>query len=251
MKAPYLPGKAVSAAILLAALLTAAAASAADNERTTESTHYSAGGRDAREAIKTERVTQESNKVVSKSRTSAASKTGQTASRNTSNDFWFYSADVVLFGDADFDGYYSGIDLLFDADTIYAEADVYAVLFLSFNGADWEEYAVTETFTIRGSSPNDDYSVVTDLVSGFPTGSYDLLIELYDAWNDDFLAYIGPDDTSELSFLPLEDINLDTPVGSDTTVVINSEGGGAASIGLLVALAGGILFRRRAGRRER
>lgn len=250
MKAPYLPGKAVSAAILLAALFAAATVSAADTERTTESTHYSSGGRDAREAIKTERETRETSATTSKSRTTGVSKTSQSAARSVSNDFWFYSADVVLFGDEDFDGYYSGIDLLFDADTIYAEADVYAVLFLSFNGADWEEYAVTETFTLFGSSPNDDYSVVTDLVAGFPTGSYDLLIELYDAWNDDFLAYIGPDDTSELSFLPLEDINNDTPIGPDTTVVINTEGGGSASLALLLGLAGAIALRRRAGHRR-
>ena len=57
------------------------------------------------------------------------------------NDFWFYAADVVLFNDDDFDGYYWGIDLLFDADTYYDVADVYAVVYLSYQGGPWNEFA--------------------------------------------------------------------------------------------------------------
>ena len=62
-------------------------------------------------------------------------------------DFWFYTADVILFNDDDFDGYYWGIDLLFDVDTYFDVADVYAVVYLSFQGGPWNEFAVTESFT--------------------------------------------------------------------------------------------------------
>ncbi|MDJ0758684.1 MAG: choice-of-anchor H family protein [Woeseiaceae bacterium] len=234
MKTQFLPGARLSALILSLTLVTAMCAlqtaKADDGERVVESTHYTSGGRDARQVIRTSRDTFAATQGVDKSVKRDVAKSGQQASQSANQDFWFYSADIILFGDADFDGFYSGIDLLFDADTIYAEADVYAVVYLSFEGGAWEEYAVTDTFTIFGASDNDDYSVVTDLVSGYPTGSYDVLIELFDAFNDDFLAFIGPDDTSELSFLPLEDIGRDTP--PETTVVINNEGGGG-SAGLL------------------
>ncbi len=83
-------------------------------------------------------------------------------------DFWIYEADVVLYSDRDGDGYYSGIDLLFDADSYYDVADVYAVLYLSYEYGEWNEYAETETFTIFGASGDDEYVVETDLVQGYP-----------------------------------------------------------------------------------
>ena len=152
-------------------------------------------------------------------------------SRSTNTDFWFYDADVILFNDNDGDGYYHGIDLLFDADTIYSSAEVYAVVYLSLEGGPWNEYAVTENFLIAGASSDDEYVVVTELMSGYPTGSYDLLIELFDTWDDAFVASFGPVDTSELAFLQLEDAGRDAP--RDTTVVIR-EGGGGGLGGLLL-----------------
>ena len=158
-------------------------------------------------------------------------------------DFWFYLADVELYGDSDRDGYYSGIDLLFDVDTYYSVADIYAVAYLSYEGGPWEEYAVTEDFTIFGSSGTDDYVIVTDLVSGYPRGDYDILIEVFDAGTSEFLAYFGPEDTSELAFLPLEDMDRDAPV-PETRITVNSGGGGAsdwlwlALLGIFATLSG-------------
>ena len=43
-----------------------------------------------------------------------------------------------------------------------------------------------------------------------------------------FLAEFGPEDTSELSFLPLEDANRDDPHFDDPVVIVHS-GGGATS----------------------
>lgn len=161
-------------------------------------------------------------------------------------DFWLYSADVVLFLDADRDGYYAGIDLIFDADTYYEVADVYAVLYLSYEYGPWNEYAETETFTIFGASAGDEYAVETDLVQGYPTGNYDILIELYDAYDNSFVASLGPEDTSELSILPLEDAGRDAPSGT-TQIVVNSGGGGAPGWLLILGLAGASLLRRSRG----
>jgi len=177
-------------------------------------------------------------------RSNMVSKAGAQRSAAVSNDFWFYSADVVLFNDHDQDGHFHGIDLLFDADTYYADVDVYAVTYLSLDGGPWNEYFATDNFTLFGTSADDEFNIVSELVSGYPTGSYDLLIELFDAYDDAFLASFGPVDTSELAFLPLEDSNRDVPV--DTTVVVVEDGGGSLGwLTLLVLLAAPRVFVRR------
>ncbi len=76
---------------------------------------------------------------------------------------------------------------------------------------------------------------MTDLVSGYPRGDYDILIEVFDAGTSEFLAWFGPEDTSELAFLPLEDMNRDAPA-PETRVTVNSGGGGASDLLLLVLL---------------
>lgn len=175
----------------------------------------------------------------------AAAKSAPPALKAANTDFWFYTADVELFNDHDRDGYYHGIDLLFDADTYYTFAEVYAVVYLSLNGGPWNEYAVTEDFTLWGASADDEYVIVTELISGYPPGSYDILIELFDAFDNSFLAWIGPEDTSELAFLPLEDLDRDS-VEVPEVVVINRGGGGAvgAVLILLLGLATLAKFRR-------
>ena len=160
---------------------------------------------------------------------------GSVQAQSGSYDYWFYEADVILFNDDDLDGYYRGIDLLFDVDTIYSAADVYAVLYLSYEGGPWNEYAVTEDFTIFGASGSDEYVLVSELQSGYPTGSYDILIELFDAYDGRFLTDFGPIDTSELSYLPLEDYNRDAPI-EEVRVVVSHGGGGAMDAWLVSAL---------------
>ena len=179
-------------------------------------------------------------------RVSAANKAAAGQAKSSANDFWFYTADVVLFGDDDADGYFHGIDLLFDADTIYDSVDVYAVAYLSLNGGPWNEYVTTNVFTIYGASSEDEYVIVTELESGYPTGDYDLLIELYDAFDGAFLAEFGPADTAELSYLALEDYQLDAPYVEEV-VVVGHQGGGGAAAGLLGLLLLPVVrqFRRR------
>ncbi|NOR37066.1 MAG: hypothetical protein GQ577_09975 [Woeseiaceae bacterium] len=160
-------------------------------------------------------------------------------------DFWFYTADIELFNDHDRDGYYHGIDLLFDADTYYAIADVYAVVYLSLDGGPWNEYAATEDFTLFGASSEDDYVIATELLAGYPSGSYDVLVELFDAYDNTFLAYFGPNDTSELAFLPLEDAGRDVADVPDVTVVNHQHGGGSTGAAFILVLALVVLRRLR------
>lgn len=165
--------------------------------------------------------------------------TGDVTANNAAapnTDFWFYDAWVELYSDVDRDGYYSGLELTFDADTVYSVADVYAVVSLSYEYGPWNEYAETEDFTIFGSVSTDEYYIETDLVSGYLTGNYDILIELYDSYDNSFVASIGPDESSDLAILPLEDQNRDALVGGTTQVVVNQGGGGSLSWFLLAAL---------------
>jgi len=177
---------------------------------------------------------QRSGARTNKGERSALQKSGISPSQAGDPNIWFYDADVELFSDFDRDGYYFGIDLLFDADTIYTAVDVYAVLYLSYEFGPWNEYASTDDFTLFGSTSDDDYIVETELVSGYPTGNYDILIELFDAYDGTYLASFGPDETSELASLPLEDSTRDAVSDGHTHVV--SSGGGSLSWLLLVGL---------------
>ena len=240
---------------ILATASAFAEAEAMDDSRSSTSLHFEQGGRaNGRDRTKgQESIDQYPSLSITGERKAPASQSAAKsdstmesvtqAARLVADDFWFYEVDVILFYDDDGDGYYYGIDLLFDVDTYYDVADVYAAVYLSYEGGPWNEYAVTEDFTIYGTSATDEYVLVTELASGYPTGDYDILIELFDAFDGAYLASIGPEDTSELAFLPLEDYNRDAP-GFDRPVAVNRGGGGAAGIWLLIPLAA-ILRRRK------
>lgn len=223
----------------------------AADKRVSESSHYARSGRAQGTAVKESRDEYDElaliGERVGKIRSPDQAKTTASQAQAPNIDFWFFLADVELFRDVDRDGYFSGIDLLFDADTIYTAADVYAVVYLSLEGGPWNEYAVTEDFTIFGATSSDEYIIVTDLLSGYQTGSYDILIELFDAFDSSLLAFIGPADTSELGFLPLEDIDHDTPLDGGHTIIVHDGGGGSLDwlVLLLLVTASVARWRRR------
>jgi len=130
-----------------------------------------------------------------------------------SSGFYFHSVDVSLYGDLDYDGYYSEFTVNFDADTDYSSATVYALLYLSYEGGPWELYYETDYFNIYGSSSSDDLSVSTILTNGYPPGRYDVLIDLYDEYDNSLVATISSDDTYALADLYLEDTSYEN--GSD------------------------------------
>ena len=240
--------------LLLVGFFGIATASAETGERTSSSKQFVTGGRDATSATVETRDAYAAiatdgarlstrNRPVDALRSGGSSAAGSVAAAG-SLDFWIHDADVIVFGDDDADGFYYGIDLLFDADTVWNSADVYAVLYLSLDGGPWNEYAVTEDFRIAGARADDEFVVITELESGYPTGDYDLLIELFDADNGDFLADYGPELNSALSLLPLEDFNRDAPTFDiPVTVTRSSGGGGATGLTGVLLLAGLVVLR--------
>ena len=226
-----------------------AAPDATDSVRSSVSRHHAKGGRDnpvvsSESTDECESLTTSGTRSKSNTRggfaklDSGTLGSGTATTQSGSLDFWIYDADVQLFNDDDRDGFFHGIDLLFDADTIYSAAEVYAVVYLSLDFGPWNEYGITEDFWIFGASGTDEYVLVTELMSGYPTGDYDLLIELFDADDNFFLTSFGPDETSALSFLPLEDFNRDAPI-DDIPIAVSHGGGGAAdtwTIGILLLL---------------
>jgi len=139
----------------------------------------------------------------------------------------------------------------FDADTIYTYSYVYAEIYVSADGTAWELLYSTQDFDIWGSDPDDDYEVETELISGYSTGLYDVLIELYDADTGELVDEFGPNESPEFSLLPLEDSGRDgAPVpppdyGYDYDDHDHDGGGGAVSWLGLAGLLGALALRRR------
>lgn len=235
-------------ALLLGGFLAVGTVNAAESDRTakresfTEQGQRNAGG-SAISGIELQDAMQKDGPRLS---ASSSSKSGSRVASSDPN-FWIYDAATLLFHDYDNDGYYTRLELEFDADTNFVSADVYARLFLSLDGGPWNEYTTTAIFTIHGSSGTDDYFVDTDLVSGYPAGSYDLLIELYDAYDGQFVTSFGPAESSELFDLPLEDQKADSVIISSP--VSHSHGGGGAT-GWLAALFLAALLLIRVSRRR-
>ncbi|GAA6184760.1 MULTISPECIES: choice-of-anchor H family protein [Alteromonadaceae] len=156
-------------------------------------------------------------------------------------DFWIYDATVFLDIDRDADGYYSGFTLEFDADTIYTEAEVYARLYLA-RGDVFEEYHTTSLFFINGDSSSDSYVIESDLQTGFPPGDYELLIELYDTYDNRLVAISDGYSDADLSLLTLESQSYEQP----QVIIVTEHGGsfGFLTLLLIPILMGRVFFTR-------
>lgn len=159
------------------------------------------------------------------------------------NDFWIFDSWATLSNDFDYDGYYSTVTVEFDADTIYNRAYVYAIIYLGTNDV-FDSIHVTSVFAIDSDSSNDSFIVESELLSGFPSNDYEIMIELYDADNDQFVAFSDGLDDADLSFVPLESSNYE--ITPEPTVVVVEEHGG--SLGILAMIALGFASIRRATR---
>jgi hypothetical protein len=235
----------------LAALLLAAPAVAtvapSDNERVLRSAQGFAVDHAADElrdsSTFTEAVTPEA-ELVTKPR--ASGPLGPKIAAATLNDSYVYDGSTDLFSDRDRDGYYHHLRVTFDADTSLGSADLYAIVYLSADGNAWERLFTTDDFTIHGAAPDDDYEVETDLVSGYSTGLYDVLVELYDAKTNGLVDDFGPNDSSDFSALPLEDAYRDgDPPPPDLAPVVADGGGGAIDWFTLPALLSALAWARR------
>jgi hypothetical protein len=151
------------------------------------------------------------------------------------SDFSFFDAGSTLLADRDDDGFHREFRVRFDADVVSGDALVFARLYLRRVGdRDWLLYHETDDFQISGESGDDSYFVTTTLDDGWPTGDYDVLIDLYESGFSGIVATIGPLDSDALALLPLEEAGLDLPIELPgysirdvrTTLLIDDDGDG-------------------------
>ncbi|MFT5503627.1 MAG: hypothetical protein ACI8XC_001338 [Gammaproteobacteria bacterium] len=126
--------------------------------------------------------------------------------------FYIYDADLSSNFDDDNDGFYHSLTVSFDVDVTVDEAAIYAKLYLSHEGGPWIPYYTTDLFNIYEDSAFDRYEVTTDLVDGYPTGYYDVLIEVFSLNH----AYQVASEVLDYSYLGretlLEDFSRDEPL---------------------------------------
>ena len=198
-------------------------ASAAETENMKESTAQSVKVKSAQSASRLPQVDSGILKVVRKSvdkkeRTSNQAKTGVKRSSKlrakdlqksqNSASFSIYDAWINFDLDFDADGFYSEFTVGFDPDVAVGTASVYAEVYISQNGGDWEFLGDTEDFVIT-QDETDEILVSFALNSGFPTDQYDILIDLYETGFSGIVATTDPQTDADLFALPLEDADYD------------------------------------------
>lgn len=146
--------------------------------------------------------------------------------------FWIYDAWVTFNRDQDRDGFYNKFTIEFDADTEFNHAKVYARLYLT-QGEVFKEYHSTSNFNIYADNNDDSFVVESELLTGFPAGDYEVLIELYDAYNDKLVTTLDGFNDADLYLLPLESADYEEVYG-DQVVVVHESGGSASLMGLLL-----------------
>ncbi len=156
----------------------------------------------------------------------------------SSSDVFIYDASSELISDLNYDGFYHRFSVSVDADTIYETAYVYAKMYLSYEGGPWNHYATSDYYHIYGDSELDRFVIETELGEGFPTGYYDVRIELYDADYNIWVDTYGPYDDVDLLELPLEDSYYDEGYNTvqyqtETEIMVSGRGHGAMSWWLL------------------
>lgn len=163
-------------------------------------------------------------------------KSGEQLRRTESVGYWFYDAWLTLYTDRDSDGYFSAFDLEFDADTDYYRAPVYAIVYLGTNDY-YDPFHVTDVFELYGDSSDDSVLLENELLNGYPSNDYDILIELIDAQTDLHVATVDAYSDADLSYQSMESSDYDIPV---TAVVVERHGGSwgiwASMLLLLVAV---------------
>lgn len=151
------------------------------------------------------------------------------------NEFWIYDSWINLQHDLDYDGYFSTFSVEFDADTIFIDAPVYAVLYLGQNGV-YDAIHVSSEFYIYGEESSDRFVIESTLVSGFSSYDYDILLELYDAQTEQLVAFSDGYDNPEFAFVPLES-ETNEYVIEDKVVIVEEHAGSLNWAALLFIIA--------------
>jgi hypothetical protein len=149
--------------------------------------------------------------------------------KSSNQAFWIFDAWVEFFSDDDRDGYFNHFSVEFDADTQYSAAQLYAVLYLGKDDV-FKEYHTTSVFNIFSDNTNDSFVVESELLNGFPSDEYEVLIELYDAYNDDLVAVYDGNNDADLYLLSLESKEYE----SIQVIVVREHGGSVSLWGLLL-----------------
>ncbi len=157
--------------------------------------------------------------------------------------YWLRDLYTELSNDFDRDGFYQRFTLNFLPDLNTGFTDIYADIYLSHENADWDFLTSTNDQRIFAGGFNDYFRITTQLDSGYPTGYYDVLIELRDSRNGRLLASFDPSDSASLNNLPLEDNRRDN---TDSHLRTDVQISGTGSLGLigLLALLGMVYIRK-------
>jgi hypothetical protein len=164
-------------------------------------------------------------------------------SRSFDHEFGIYSALTFLEDDFDGDGYYQTFSVTFDAD-VYShtnnyDSEVYAELYLSKDGVNWQHYYSTDNFIIHADTNDDEYEVITTLLDGYTAGHYDVLIDLYEVGYNDIVATYSSDDDAALYALSLESSDYDIPYVEEVHVHHKSGGSNSILASLFILLVAG------------
>jgi len=143
--------------------------------------------------------------------------------------FWIFDAWIEFYSDNDRDGYFNHFSVEFDADTQFSSAEVYARLYLGKDEV-FKEYHATSNFNIFSDNSNDSFVVESELLKGFSSAEYEVLIELYDAYSDELVAVFDGNDDADLYLLSLESKEYE----SVQVVVIREHGGSVSLWGVLL-----------------
>jgi hypothetical protein len=140
---------------------------------------------------------------------SANTQAGQYSDEWYLQEAWITNIGLLLYNDADNDGYFAGFSLSVDADTSYSNTDVYLSIDMQRSFYQVESLHTSEVFPLYGQSAADEYRIDIELVNNYPQDQYDLIIELRDAYTRQVLESVSWADFSNLRALPLESEDYD------------------------------------------
>ncbi len=160
---------------------------------------------------------------VNKSQLDGNKKRSEKRFEKSASHLYIYDAAVLLKTDVDGDGFYSEIRVDFDVDAnVAAYYDVFAELFIREEGtSNWTHYYTTDVFEIYYDDSDDDYRVTTVFNEGFPTGKYEIAIDLFEYGYSGVVDSLEAYDDPDLGNLPIEDSSYEQ-TGPSTNVSIST-----------------------------
>lgn len=222
------------------------------DEASTSKTYWQArtveqqGDNTRQKTVKSSHPQKVNNNNLSEKQSQAAQSKSANGERQALQDhvIWVYDAWVTLKGDYDHDNYYSEFELGFDVDTHLSQADVYARIFLG-DGHIFKEIHTSSVFHVHGDNSHDQFVISSELLEGFASNEYDLMIEIYDAYSHELQDVYDHNSDNDLYLLPLESSEYEYRAPSGGQVVITTEHGGTTNLLVIGFLAAVFVLRRK------